>query len=91
MVIVFEISKPYHVFKVEKLGNGAMTRVIWAWFSIAFYRGEFNDIARVIRADERKKIFTADDNTLQKMAEDPDLEKEYARSRIEYMIERCKK
>ena len=52
MVIVFEISRPFHKWKVERFGR--CVRYIWGWFSVAYMGHEFNDIARVFREDERR-------------------------------------
>ena len=59
MVIVLECSKPYHEFKIERFG--ACTRVIFAWFSVAYIPHEFNDISRAIREDERRRLVVAAD------------------------------
>jgi len=79
MLLIFEISKPCHCYKVEKIGKGEMIRIIWAWFSVTWFRGEFNDIARVIRADERRRMAEVSKHSLIHM-----LEEDYERDVEEY-------
>ena len=43
MTYLFEFDPPCRLrMKIERIG--AMTRIIWLWWSVAFIRGGFNDL-----------------------------------------------
>lgn len=54
MVVTFEIAPPFRMApKVERIGP--LTRLIWAWFSVAYISGNFGDVWDAFRQDERQK------------------------------------
>ena len=56
MVVMFEIAPPFRpVPKVEKVGP--LTRLIWAWFSVAYISGKFGSVWDAFRQDERQKCW----------------------------------
>ncbi len=56
MILMFEVKPPFRAKpKVER--TGPMTRLIWGWFSVAyFHRCGINDIGRAFREDERNRM-----------------------------------
>lgn len=56
MVVTFEIAPPFRLTpKVEK--TGPLTRIIWAWFSVACISGKFGDVWDAFRMEERHKCW----------------------------------
>lgn len=56
MVLMFEIAPPFRWKpKVEKVSP--LTRLIWAWFSVAYIAGKFGSVWDAFRQDERQKCW----------------------------------
>lgn len=55
MVLLFEVAGPFR-WKPKVERAGALTRIIWGWFSLARIAAGFNDISWAFREDERQQI-----------------------------------
>jgi len=66
MIIQFEASPPFRLRpKVERMGP--MTRIIWTWFSVAYYhRVNINGLFRAFMEEGRSQLLRE-----QKAAEEP--------------------
>ncbi len=56
MILMLEITPPFRM-KPKAERTGPMTRLIWGWFSVAyFHRCGINDVGRAFREDERRRM-----------------------------------
>lgn len=85
MVLLFEVAGPFRWKpKVERVG--ALTRIIWGYFSVARIAAGFNDIARTFREDEREQCVAVCDDLEQRGMFDVDTVREAIMARSNYVL-----